>query len=313
MSQAEIASLFENTKQVLTRQNEFFSQLKLALIIPSEESTTSTLILNFSNIFIQHSHNFRLFSTFCTSYRNAQELINSNSDEINAFLAARNPHNRHEVRFDSLLALPIQRILRYPLFLRNMRDSVSKGSEEYKCISNAIQIMDRIAGYIDEVQYMSEKFASLFNGIVTESGLRNVGVYIDIAELRHKFDVVWLNPTEETGKWKKKGEGPEMTLFLFPRLLIVISYDSKFRIKLSKHGAVEYRELEELVNYKLALLLFYCTFKDFPDSDGVSFMISISSHGIEQKVNLIIKCKSRPEKAKLIREFKTSIENVKSS
>ena len=305
-----MACLLENTKQVLTRQNEFYSHLT-SLSAPPEENCTSTTILNISNIFIQYSQNFRLFSTFCTSYRNAQELINSNSEEVLAFFGARNPHNRHELRFDSLLALPIQRILRYPLFLRNMRDSVNKGSEEYKVISNAIQIMDRVAGYIDEVQYMSEKFASLFNGIVTESGLRNVGVYIDIAELKHKFDVVWLNPTEETGKWKKKGEGPDMTLFLLPRLLIVISYDNKFRVKLSKHGTVEYRDLEELIHYKLALLLFYCTFKDFPDSDGVSNMVAVGSQGIEQKVTLIMKCKSRAEKAKLIREFKTSIEHVR--
>ena len=36
---------------------------------------------------------------------------------------------------------------------------------------------------------MSEKFSSLFNGILTESGLRKVGVHVDIAELKHKFDV----------------------------------------------------------------------------------------------------------------------------
>ena len=304
--------LYENTEQVIARQNEFFTQLKSVLSLQTDDQT-SNLIISISNIFIQHSQNFRLFSTFCTSYRNAQELINSNNEEVLAFLAARNPHNKHELRFDSLLALPIQRILRYPLFLRNMRDNVSKGSEEYKKISNAIQVLDRVAGYIDEIQYMSEKFSSLFNGILTESGLRKVGVHVDIAELKHKFEVTWLNPTEETGKWKKKGDGPEMTLFLLPRLLIVISYDNKFKLKLSKHGIIEYRELDDMVHYKLALLLFYCVFKDFPDSDGVSNMVSIGSQGIEQQVNLIIKCKSRPDKARLIREFKCAIEQVNSA
>ncbi|KAI6646736.1 Protein still life, isoforms C/SIF type 2 [Oopsacas minuta] len=312
VSQSEITCLCEKTQQILARQNDLFSQLQTALGSQKDDSTATNLILKISNLFIQHSHNFRLFSIFCTSYRNAQELINTDSEEVLAFFGARNPHNKHELRFDSLLALPIQRILRYPLFLRNMRDSVSKGSEEYKSISNAIQIMDRVAGYIDEIQYMSEKFSSLFNGILTDSGLRKVGVHVDIAELKHKFDVTWLNPTEETGKWKKKGDGPEMTLFLLPRLLIVISYDNKFKLKLSKHGIVEYKELDDLVHYKLALLLFYCTFKDFPDSDGVSNMVSIGSQGIEQKVNLIIKCKSRPEKARLIREFKCAIEKVRS-
>ena len=310
MNEAEISILYEHTKQVLVRQNEFFSQLQTHL--NPQGSKSSNIILDTSELFTQYSHSFRQFSIFCTSYRNAQELINSRTQKVQVFFGARNPHNKNELRFDSLLALPIQRILRYPLFLRNMRDCVCKGSEEYKEISNAIQTMDRVAGYIDEIQYMSEKFASLFNGILVDSGLRNVGVHVDIAEMMHRFDAIWLNPTEGRGKWKK-GEGPGMTLFLFPRVLIVISYDNKFNLKLSKHGVVDYKDVEDLISYKLALLLFYCTLKDFPDSDGVRNMVQIGSGGIEQKVNLIIKCKARPEKAKLIREFKCAIEQVKSN
>lgn len=264
------------------------------------------LIHSISNLFINYSSVLRLYSSFCTSYRNAQEIIKNSR----AFFEARNPHQKPSLRFDSLLALPIQRILRYPLFLRNMRDCVVKDSPEYEEITVAILNMDRIAGYIDEVQFLSEKFASLFETLLEESGLKKTTIQIDVTQLKNKFDVVWLNPIGEANKWKK-GVGPEMTLFLFSHVLVIISYDSKFKLKLMKPGVISYQELSDNLKYKHLLPLYYCNLIHLPNSDGVNNMVLISSNNtFSSNIHLIIKCRSRPDKLSLIQEFKSAVNSI---
>ena len=58
----------------------------------------------------------------------------------------------------SLLIKPIQRVLKYPLFLQQMKDNCTKGCVERQQGEQALQRMHALADYINEMQRLIEQY-----------------------------------------------------------------------------------------------------------------------------------------------------------
>lgn len=58
----------------------------------------------------------------------------------------------------SLLIKPIQRVLKYPLFLQQMRDNCARGSVERQQGEQALSRMHALAEYVNEMQRLTEQY-----------------------------------------------------------------------------------------------------------------------------------------------------------
>lgn len=69
----------------------------------------------------------------CISKTNSlcQRFTDEGNQALQEFLAARNPKQQHSSTLESYLIKPIQRILKYPLLLQQLRNLTDVNSEEH--------------------------------------------------------------------------------------------------------------------------------------------------------------------------------------
>ena len=58
-------------------------------------------------------------------------VITESNARLQEFLRARNPKQQHSATLESYLIKPIQRILKYPLLLRQLKDLTDPHTEEH--------------------------------------------------------------------------------------------------------------------------------------------------------------------------------------
>jgi T-lymphoma invasion and metastasis-inducing protein 1 len=105
---------------------------------------------------LYYVNHFKLYSSFCASHSKAQKVLHPSecghivkyfvisltllfpkliADEGNQalqeFLIARNPKQQHSSTLESYLIKPIQRILKYPLLLQQLRNLTDPHVEEH--------------------------------------------------------------------------------------------------------------------------------------------------------------------------------------
>lgn len=115
-----------------------------------------------------------------------------------AFLDERNPKQQHSSTLESYLIKPIQRVLKYPLLLRELYSLTDPDSEEHYhldgkaqsqdwlrrqndpdggaieancifCLSVvAMKAMNKVASHINEMQKIHEEFGAVFDQLIIE-------------------------------------------------------------------------------------------------------------------------------------------------
>lgn len=92
------------------------------------------ILLNVASAFLSFADHFKLYSSFCASHSKAQKLLHptEGNQALQQFLAARNPRQQHSNTLESYLIKPIQRILKYPLLLQQLRNLCDTNTEEYR-------------------------------------------------------------------------------------------------------------------------------------------------------------------------------------
>ena len=106
---------------------------------------------------VGYANHFKLYSSFCASHSKAQKVlvmgtspcptsqkpyvtwwrhsdvcVSGDNDPLHEFLRARNPRQQHSSTLESYLIKPIQRILKYPLLLKQLKDITHPDSDEHK-------------------------------------------------------------------------------------------------------------------------------------------------------------------------------------
>jgi T-lymphoma invasion and metastasis-inducing protein 1 len=62
-------------------------------------------------------------------------FLEENNPKLEQFLIARNPKQQHSSSLESYLIKPIQRILKYPLLLKQLLNFVGEDTEEFHHLS----------------------------------------------------------------------------------------------------------------------------------------------------------------------------------
>uniref|UniRef100_A0AC34QP31 DH domain-containing protein n=1 Tax=Panagrolaimus sp. JU765 TaxID=591449 RepID=A0AC34QP31_9BILA len=114
-------------------------------------------VMRISALFINKCNKFKIYSEYSAAYLRFQHLCRVDQD-LKGKLDQLNASGQHRESVESLLIKPIQRVLKYPLFLEQIRDFCLKDSMEQRQCLQALGRMQTLATYVNEMQRIHEEY-----------------------------------------------------------------------------------------------------------------------------------------------------------
>ncbi|XP_056682004.1 rho guanine nucleotide exchange factor TIAM1 isoform X2 [Monodelphis domestica] len=239
LTQDELDVLFGNLTEMVAFQVEFLKTLEDGVrLVPDLDKLEKVeqfkkVLFSLGGSFLYYADRFKLYSAFCASHTKVPKvLVKARTDTaFKAFLDAQNPEQQHSSTLESYLIKPIQRILKYPLLLKELFALTDEESEEHCYLDVAIKTMNKVASHINEMQKIHEEFGAVFDQLIAEQmGEKKEVADLSMGDLLLHTTVIWLNPPASLGKWKKE---PELAAFVFKMAVVLVYKDgSKQKKKL---------------------------------------------------------------------------------
>ncbi|XP_041661241.1 T-lymphoma invasion and metastasis-inducing protein 2 isoform X2 [Cheilinus undulatus] len=217
LSKEEMEALFGCLPEMLDFQKVFLQTLEERIALCPNFSHLETpaqfkkLLFSLGGSFLYYADHFKHYSGFCANHIKVQKVLERAKTDtaFKHFLEARNPTNQHSSSLESYLIKPVQRVLKYPLLLRELVSLTDPESPEHIHLTEALRAMEKVASHINEMQKIYEDYGSVFDQLAAEqSGAEKQE--ISMGEFLIHSSVVWLNPLPSLGRLRKD---PEITLF----------------------------------------------------------------------------------------------------
>ncbi|KAK2846724.1 hypothetical protein Q5P01_009723 [Channa striata] len=231
LTQDELDVLFGNLPEMVEFQVEFLKTLEDGTrLVPDLEKLERVdqfkkILFSLGGSFLYYADRFKIYSAFCASHTKVPKvLVKAKTDsDFKAFLDERNPKQQHSSTLESYLIKPIQRVLKYPLLLKELYSLTDPDSEEHYHLDVAMKAMNKVASHINEMQKIHEEFGAVFDQLITEqSGEKKEVADLSMGDLLLHTNVTWINPPSSLGKWKKE---PQMATFVFKTAVVFICKD----------------------------------------------------------------------------------------
>uniref|UniRef100_A0A8C8FGL8 TIAM Rac1 associated GEF 2a n=1 Tax=Oncorhynchus tshawytscha TaxID=74940 RepID=A0A8C8FGL8_ONCTS len=222
----EMDSLFGSLPEMLDFQRVFLQTLEERIASSPDFRTLETpeqfkkLLFSLGGSFLYYADHFKLYSGFCANHIKVQKVLERAKTDLafKEFLDARNPMKQHSSTLESYLIKPVQRVLKYPLLLRELVSLTDTDSEEHYHLTEALKAMEKVASHINEMQKIYEDYGSVFDQLVAEqSGPEKEVTELSMGEFLMHSSVVWLNPHVSLGRMRKD---PDLTVFV-PNISLV--------------------------------------------------------------------------------------------
>ncbi|XP_028252589.1 T-lymphoma invasion and metastasis-inducing protein 2 [Parambassis ranga] len=236
LSTDEMEALFGSLPEMLDFQKVFLQTLEERIAACPNFSRLETpeqfqkLLFSLGGSFLYYADHFKLYSGFCANHIKVQKVLERAKTDaaFKHFLEARNPTNQHSSSLESYLIKPVQRVLKYPLLLRELVSLTDPESPEHTHLTEALRAMEKVATHINEMQKIYEDYGCVFDQLAAEQSRPHRQVTeISMGEFLVHSSVLWLNPLPSLGRLRKE---PELTLFVFKRVVILVYRDSS-RVK----------------------------------------------------------------------------------
>ncbi|XP_054261705.1 protein still life, isoform SIF type 1 isoform X2 [Macrosteles quadrilineatus] len=212
LSHAEIGALFGNIQEIVSFQRQFLQNLEEALEMEPDfhkfdhPSQFKNVLFSIGSAFLYYVNHFKLYSSFCASHSKAQKVLHPNegNQALQEFLSSRNPRQQHSSTLESYLIKPIQRILKYPLLLQQLRNLTDPQSDQHLHLVEALKGMEKVAEHINEMQRIHEEYGAIFDHLFRQHQ-KSCKQPIDLSpgDLLYYGGVEWLNISDFLGKIKK--------------------------------------------------------------------------------------------------------------
>uniref|UniRef100_A0A8D0CEF7 TIAM Rac1 associated GEF 1 n=1 Tax=Scleropages formosus TaxID=113540 RepID=A0A8D0CEF7_SCLFO len=231
LTQDELDVLFGNLPEMVEFQLEFLKTLEDGTRLVPDLETLETVVqfkkvlFSLGGSFLYYADRFKIYSAFCASHTKVPKvLVKAKTDpEFKAFLDARNPKQQHSSTLESYLIKPIQRVLKYPLLLRELHSLTDPDSEEHYHLDVAMKAMNKVASHINEMQKIHEEYGAVFDQLIAEqTGDKKEVVDLSMGDLLLHTSVAWMNPPSSLGKLKKD---PELIAFVFKTAVVFVYKD----------------------------------------------------------------------------------------
>lgn len=242
LSKDEMEALFGSLPEMLDFQRVFLQTLEERIASCPNFSSLETpeqfkkLLFSLGGSFLYYADHFKLYSGFCANHIKVQKVLERAKTDgaFKQFLEARNPTNQHSSTLESYLIKPVQRVLKYPLLLRELVSLTDPESPEHTHLTEALRAMEKVASHINEMQKIYEDYGSVFDQLAAEqSGPDKQVTELSMGEFLVHSSVVWLNPLPCLGRLRKE---PELTLFVFKRAVILV-YRENSKLKKRMTGS----------------------------------------------------------------------------
>ncbi|XP_053149458.1 rho guanine nucleotide exchange factor TIAM2 isoform X2 [Hemicordylus capensis] len=236
LTQDEMESLFGSLPEMLDFQKVFLETLEDGISSCSDFDTLETpsqfrkLLFSLGGSFLYYADHFKLYSGFCANHIKVQKVLErAKTDKaFKAFLDSHNPTKQHSSTLESFLIKPVQRVLKYPLLLKELVSLTDSESEEHYHLTEALKAMEKVASHINEMQKIYEDYGAVFDQLVADqSGTEKEVTELSMGELLLHSSVSWLNPFPSLGKTRKD---LELTVFVFKRAVILV-YKENCKLK----------------------------------------------------------------------------------
>ncbi|XP_051963530.1 rho guanine nucleotide exchange factor TIAM1-like isoform X4 [Xyrauchen texanus] len=231
LTQDELDVLFGNLPEMLEFQVEFLKTLEDGTrLVPDLEKLERVeqfkkILFSLGGSFLYYADRFKIYSAFCASHTKVPKvLVKAKTDTaFKAFLDERNPKQQHSSTLESYLIKPIQRVLKYPLLLRELHSLTDPDSEEHYHLNVAMKAMNTVASHINEMQKIHEEFGAVFDLLISEqTGEKKEVADLSMGDLLLHSNVTWINPSSSLGKCKKE---PQLATFVFKTAVVFICKD----------------------------------------------------------------------------------------
>ncbi|XP_053317248.1 rho guanine nucleotide exchange factor TIAM2 isoform X2 [Spea bombifrons] len=236
LTQDEMDSLFGSLPEMLDFQKVFLQTLEDGISSSSDFNILETpsqfrkLLFSLGGSFLYYADHFKLYSGFCANHIKVQKVLErAKTDKaFKDFLDARNPTKQHSSTLESYLIKPVQRVLKYPLLLKELVSLTDNESEEHYHLTEALKAMEKVASHINEMQKIYEDYGTVFDQLVAEqTGTEKEVTELSMGELLVYSTVTWLNCFPSMGKTRKD---LELTIFVFRRAVILV-HKEHFKLK----------------------------------------------------------------------------------
>lgn len=235
---ADLEQLYKNVKEIFIFQTKFLRILEESLESdPGFCSHTSlaqfkSLLMAIGTAFLYNVDEFKIYSTYCANHSKAQKALHQSADNypFQEFLASCNPNQQQAHTLESFLIKPIQRILKYPLLLQQLKALAQNPSEEQNHLNEALGGMENVAEHINEMQRIHEEYGAIFDHLYRQYQRSTSQLHeLNPGDLLYYGGVEWLNISGFLGKIKKGLELHAMC-FIF-RTAVVFLCKERLRSK----------------------------------------------------------------------------------
>uniref|UniRef100_A0AAQ6A0L6 DH domain-containing protein n=1 Tax=Amphiprion ocellaris TaxID=80972 RepID=A0AAQ6A0L6_AMPOC len=239
LTQDELDVLFGNLGEMVEFQVEFLRTLEDGIrLVPDLDKLERVeqfkkVLFSLGGSFLYYADRFKIYSAFCASHTKVPKVLaKAKTDpDFKAFLAERNPRQQHSSTLESYLIKPIQRVLKYPLLLKELYSLTDPDSEEHYHLDVAMKAMNKVASHINEMQKLHEEYGAVFDQLINEQTADKKEVAdLSMGDLLLHSTVVWINPPVSLVKSKKD---PDLAAFVFKTAVVFVYKDcSKHRKKI---------------------------------------------------------------------------------
>ncbi|XP_041831359.1 T-lymphoma invasion and metastasis-inducing protein 2 [Melanotaenia boesemani] len=228
LSKDEMEALFGSLPEMLDFQRVFLQTLEERIAACPNFSSLETpeqfkkLLFSLGGSFLYYADHFKLYSGFCANHIKVQKVLERAKTDaaFKHFLEARNPTNQHSSSLESFLIKPVQRVLKYPLLLRELVSLTDVESPEHTHLTEALRAMEKVASHINDMQKIYEDYGCVFDQLAAEqSGPDKQVTEISMGEFLVHSSAVWLNPLPGLRRLRKE---PQLSLFVFKRAVILV-------------------------------------------------------------------------------------------
>uniref|UniRef100_A0A667WV66 TIAM Rac1 associated GEF 1 n=1 Tax=Myripristis murdjan TaxID=586833 RepID=A0A667WV66_9TELE len=239
LTQDELDVLFGNLGEMVEFQVEFLRTLEDGIrLVPDLDKLERVeqfkkVLFSLGGSFLYYADRFKIYSAFCASHTKVPKVLAKakTDSDFKAFLAERNPRQQHSSTLESYLIKPIQRVLKYPLLLKELYSLTDPDSEEHYHLDVAMKAMNKVASHINEMQKLHEEYGAVFDQLINEQTADKKEVAdLSMGDLLLHATVMWINPPSSLVKSKKD---PDLSAFVFKTAVVFVYKDcSKQRKKI---------------------------------------------------------------------------------
>ncbi|PIO66466.1 hypothetical protein TELCIR_11820 [Teladorsagia circumcincta] len=115
-------------------------------------------IIRVCALFVNRCGDFKVYAEYAAAYLRLLQELPSRKDML-ASLEAANSSKEQHCSYESRMIKPVQRVVQYPLLLRAIQSCCDQDSLQAKQVEVALQKMQTLAEYVNEMQRVHEQYA----------------------------------------------------------------------------------------------------------------------------------------------------------